>query len=188
MPSEAYLKRLLSQLSVGQARLHAHAARVDQRLDRLAENLERQAEAPGLKSGARHRGFGILYTALLFGEYGSAAVAQTLYRETEASKELRREAAEERKLLGPIAWNTLVATTASSRLTLNCFNALPSVRSLSPFEYTSAVSKKLMPWSSARRTISKLASCGSIQSASLPKLMHPRQMRDTRSPEEPSRM
>jgi ribosome-associated heat shock protein Hsp15 len=35
---------------------------------------------------------------------GSAAVAQTLYRETESSKELRRKAAEERKLLGPIAF------------------------------------------------------------------------------------
>jgi ribosome-associated heat shock protein Hsp15 len=36
---------------------------------------------------------------------GSAAIAQTLYRETEASKELRRKAAEERKLLGPIAYS-----------------------------------------------------------------------------------
>jgi ribosome-associated heat shock protein Hsp15 len=33
---------------------------------------------------------------------GPAAVAQTLYRETEDSKELRRKAAEERKLLGPL--------------------------------------------------------------------------------------
>jgi ribosome-associated heat shock protein Hsp15 len=35
---------------------------------------------------------------------GSASIAQTLYRETEASKETRRKAAEERKLLGPMAW------------------------------------------------------------------------------------
>lgn len=35
---------------------------------------------------------------------GPASVAQTLYRETEASKELRRKAAEERKLLGPMAY------------------------------------------------------------------------------------
>ena len=34
---------------------------------------------------------------------GPAAIAQTLYRETEASVELRRKAAEERRLLGPIA-------------------------------------------------------------------------------------
>ena len=34
---------------------------------------------------------------------GPAAVAQALYRETEASVELRRKAAEERRLLGPIA-------------------------------------------------------------------------------------
>ena len=32
---------------------------------------------------------------------GPAAVAQTLYRETEASAEARRKAAEERRLLGP---------------------------------------------------------------------------------------
>ena len=36
---------------------------------------------------------------------GSASIAQTLYRETEESKEARREAAEERKLLGPMAYN-----------------------------------------------------------------------------------
>jgi ribosome-associated heat shock protein Hsp15 len=35
---------------------------------------------------------------------GPAAVAQTLYRETEASAELRRKAAEERRLLGPVAY------------------------------------------------------------------------------------
>jgi ribosome-associated heat shock protein Hsp15 len=35
---------------------------------------------------------------------GPASIAQTLYRETEESKELRRKAAEERKLLGPMAW------------------------------------------------------------------------------------
>jgi ribosome-associated heat shock protein Hsp15 len=33
---------------------------------------------------------------------GPATVAQTLYRETEASIELRRKAAEERRLLGPM--------------------------------------------------------------------------------------
>jgi ribosome-associated heat shock protein Hsp15 len=34
---------------------------------------------------------------------GAAAIAQALYRETEASIELRRKAAEERRLLGPVA-------------------------------------------------------------------------------------
>ncbi len=34
---------------------------------------------------------------------GPASIAQTMYRETEASVELRRKAAEERRLLGPIA-------------------------------------------------------------------------------------
>jgi ribosome-associated heat shock protein Hsp15 len=33
---------------------------------------------------------------------GSAAIAQALYRETDDSKELRRKAAEQRKLLGPL--------------------------------------------------------------------------------------
>jgi ribosome-associated heat shock protein Hsp15 len=33
---------------------------------------------------------------------GPAAIAQSLYRETEASAELRRKAAEERRLLGPM--------------------------------------------------------------------------------------
>jgi ribosome-associated heat shock protein Hsp15 len=33
---------------------------------------------------------------------GPAALAQTLYRETEASTEARRKAAEERRLLGPV--------------------------------------------------------------------------------------
>ena len=42
---------------------------------------------------------------------GSAAIAQTLYRETEASKEARRKVAEERKLLGPMAY----ATSAPSK-------------------------------------------------------------------------
>ena len=36
---------------------------------------------------------------------GSASIAQTLYHETEESKEARRKAAEERKLLGPMAYN-----------------------------------------------------------------------------------
>jgi ribosome-associated heat shock protein Hsp15 len=36
---------------------------------------------------------------------GPASVAQTLYRETEESKEARRKAAEERKLLGPMAYS-----------------------------------------------------------------------------------
>ncbi|QHN04642.1 RNA-binding S4 domain-containing protein [Granulicella sp. WH15] len=34
---------------------------------------------------------------------GAAAIAQTLYRETEAGIEARKKAAEERKLLGPMA-------------------------------------------------------------------------------------
>ena len=36
---------------------------------------------------------------------GSASIAQTLYRETDESREARRKAAEDRKLLGPMAYN-----------------------------------------------------------------------------------
>jgi len=41
---------------------------------------------------------------------GPATVAQTLYRETDKSKEARHRAAEERKLLGPTAWNAAAPT------------------------------------------------------------------------------
>jgi ribosome-associated heat shock protein Hsp15 len=45
----------------------------------------------------------------------AAAIAQTLYRETEASKEARRKAAEERKLLGPIAWTSAPSKRPTKR-------------------------------------------------------------------------
>jgi len=45
---------------------------------------------------------------------------------------------------------TFVATTTVSRDTPSSFNACPVTTSLSPSEYMSAVSKKLMPRSSAR--------------------------------------
>ena len=45
----------------------------------------------------------------------SAAIAQILYRETEASKEARLKAAEERKLLGPIAWTAPSPTKRPSK-------------------------------------------------------------------------
>lgn len=41
---------------------------------------------------------------------GPATVAQTLYRETDESKEARHKAAEERKRLGPMAWNAAAPT------------------------------------------------------------------------------
>jgi ribosome-associated heat shock protein Hsp15 len=46
---------------------------------------------------------------------GSASIAQTLYRETEASKEARRKAAEERKLLGPMAWTSAPSKRPNKR-------------------------------------------------------------------------
>jgi ribosome-associated heat shock protein Hsp15 len=46
---------------------------------------------------------------------GSASIAQTLYRETEASKEARRKAAEERKLLGPMAWTAAAPNKRPSK-------------------------------------------------------------------------
>ena len=45
----------------------------------------------------------------------SASIAQTLYRETDESKEARRKAAEERKLLGPIAWTAPAPTKRPSK-------------------------------------------------------------------------
>jgi ribosome-associated heat shock protein Hsp15 len=51
----------------------------------------------------------------LSGQRGSASIAQTLYRETDASKEARRKAAEDRKLLGPIAWSSTPSKRPSKR-------------------------------------------------------------------------
>jgi ribosome-associated heat shock protein Hsp15 len=45
----------------------------------------------------------------------AAAIAQTLYRETDESKEARRKAAEERKLLGPIAWTAAPSKRPTKR-------------------------------------------------------------------------
>ena len=52
---------------------------------------------------------------------GSAAIAQTLYRETEASKELRRKAAEERKLLGPLDFTTPSRPSKRDRRLIHSF-------------------------------------------------------------------
>src|SRR5512137_2280355 len=49
-----------------------------------------------------------------------------------------------------IGLKTLVATTTLSRLTPHVRRVLPSTTSLSPREYTSAVSKKLIPASLLR--------------------------------------
>src|ERR1700721_4729009 len=46
---------------------------------------------------------------------GSASIAQTLYRETDESKEARRKAAEQRKLLGPMAYNTAAPSKRPSK-------------------------------------------------------------------------
>jgi ribosome-associated heat shock protein Hsp15 len=46
---------------------------------------------------------------------GPASVAQTLYRETEESKEARRKAAEEHKLLGPMAYTAAPSKRPSKR-------------------------------------------------------------------------
>jgi ribosome-associated heat shock protein Hsp15 len=46
---------------------------------------------------------------------GSAAIAQTLYRETEASIELRRKSAEERRLLGPMYTSAAPSKRPSKR-------------------------------------------------------------------------
>jgi ribosome-associated heat shock protein Hsp15 len=46
---------------------------------------------------------------------GSASIAQTLYRETEESKEARRKAVEERRLLGPMGYTTSAPSKRPSK-------------------------------------------------------------------------
>jgi ribosome-associated heat shock protein Hsp15 len=53
---------------------------------------------------------------------GSASIAQTMYRETEASIELRRKATEERRLLGPIATMPTGRPTKRDRRLIHSFS------------------------------------------------------------------
>jgi ribosome-associated heat shock protein Hsp15 len=53
---------------------------------------------------------------------GSAAIAQTLYRETPASIEQRKKAAEERKLLGPLADAYSARPTKKDRRLIHSFS------------------------------------------------------------------
>jgi ribosome-associated heat shock protein Hsp15 len=52
---------------------------------------------------------------------GPASVAQALYRETEASKDLRRKAAEERRLLGPLAFTPPTRPSKRDRRLIHSF-------------------------------------------------------------------
>ena len=61
-----------------------------------------------------------------------------------------------------VAAASLVAMTTLSRL-VKSFNALPTISSLPPFEYTLAVPKKLIPASIASRINDRLASSSSDQ-------------------------
>ena len=61
----------------------------------------------------------------------------------------------------PVGKKTFVAMTTSSRLAKSC-SARPTTSSLTPFEYMLAVSKKLMPASSASRRKGRLASSSRI--------------------------
>ena len=63
----------------------------------------------------------------------------------------------------PMGYRTLVAITTSSRLAKSR-NARPRTSSLTPREYMSAVSKKLMPISRARRMNGRLDSSSSTHS------------------------
>ena len=65
--------------------------------------------------------------------------------------------------VGPIGLNTLVATTTCSRGIASSRRARPRTSSLAPSEYMSAVSKKLIPASQARRKNGRLASSSSTQ-------------------------
>ncbi len=86
----------------------------------------------------------------------------------------------------PISPWTLVASTTSS-IRAYFLSARPVISSLTPTEYTSAVSKKLMPASTARLKNGCASSSSSTQSRHFfePYDMQPRQMRETRRPVEP---
>ena len=83
---------------------------------------------------------------------------------------------------------TLVAMTTSSREAKSLM-ARPRISSLLPREYTFAVSKKLIPASSARWMKGRLAASsivhGWVPCSEAPKLMHPKQIRDTCKPVSP---
>jgi ribosome-associated heat shock protein Hsp15 len=57
----------------------------------------------------------IIEVLALSQQRASAAIAQTLYRETEESKQARVKAAEELKLLGPIAWTSAPSKRPNKR-------------------------------------------------------------------------
>jgi hypothetical protein len=84
---------------------------------------------------------------------------------------------------------TFVATTISSRSTYSA-RARPMISSLDPAEYTLAVSKKLMPASTAWRMNGRLSSSGKVHAwaprAGSPYLIPPRARGETSSPVVPS--
>src|SRR4051812_42460498 len=82
---------------------------------------------------------------------------------------------------------TLVAITTSSRRGTKSRIARPRISSDTPREYMSAVSKKLIPASSARLMNGRLASSGSTHErhAGSPYVITPRHRRDTLSPVRP---
>ena len=80
-----------------------------------------------------------------------------------------------------IGTDTLVASTMSSR---RPFSALPTISSDSPPEYTSAVSTKLIPASSARWMIRIESSWSVLPQA--PNIIVPRQSLETWTPVRPS--
>src|SRR3546814_15230755 len=89
---------------------------------------------------------------------------------------------------GSAAYNGLFATTVSSRRTASVFKARPRISSLCAEEYISAVSKKLIPHSTALRMIGRLSASLKVQSAMPPKPMPPRQRREPCAPVEPIRV
>src|SRR5437867_3369449 len=83
--------------------------------------------------------------------------------------------------------NVFVAMTTRSRDTAKSFNACPRTSSDRPSEYISAVSKKLIPRSSARRINGRLSSSSSTHFLHLvePYVIVPRQSLETFKPVEP---
>jgi ribosome-associated heat shock protein Hsp15 len=96
-------------------------------LNRITSNNQRAKPSREVRAGdmlqiKNEAGEFQVEVLLLSEQRGPAAVAQTLYRETAGSIELRRKAAEERKLLGPLADMHVPRPSKRDRRLIHSFN------------------------------------------------------------------
>ena len=95
-------------------------------LNRIASNGQSAKPAREVRAGdmlrIKNEGGEFEIEVLALSEVrGPAAVAQTLYRETEESREARKKAAEERKLLGPQAFTPPTKPSKRDRRLIHSF-------------------------------------------------------------------